>query len=668
MQTANRVTSEEITLQQITQENYFFNIPIYQRLYVWGKDQVEALLSDLWEACEQGKDVFYLGTALVIENKGQPEKASPENHYFDLIDGQQRLTTLWLISLAWKEKDGGELEKFRYTQFGDQKQHRIKFAIRPKIATFFENIIEGKDARLPEAKQLEDAMATIENFASKQQVNSKFDIPKLANFILNKVQFVFSQVPQNADLNKIFELINNRGVQLQHHEILKAKLLKEIGTAEEREHYGQLWDACSHMGDYVERNLKHTTKINLTDIISDGRPVSAEAVIGKLKDFHNSKTDEDKRTLMDILKSDPPETSHKESSSENDQDDYETGKVRSIITFPMLLQHTLRIWLVKKNRDDIERIQDKDLIAIFENSWLNPPKKESEPEAKAESKQEEAKSFIELLWDTRFQFDNHIIKWVKDGDEDVHAIKPLKYNEGRLSREMTASETSRSFTLLQSMLYHSQPTTTQYWLTPLLKHLLDKKGKEPLSYLQYLDNQLFCCDREDTLLQKTYEHMKEGYSTYHKESADILDKPLGVSFPHYWFYKLEYILWSQGKNDAWKSFRITARNSVEHISPQNPEAHDDNTVSEEQLNSFGNLALVSRSLNSEYSNKPFREKRERFLGKNRQRVDSLKMDLIYRNEKWNDTLARCHQEDMKKTFEDYFKSVNDAAYKPLRLE
>ncbi len=71
------------------------------------------------------------------------------------------------------------------------------------------------------------------------------------------------------------------------------------------------------------------------------------------------------------------------------------------------------------------------------------------------------------------------------------------------------------------------------------------------------------------------------------------------------------------------------------------------------LDHFGNLALVSRSLNSEYGNMPYNEKQRRFINSNKSRVDSLKMDLIYVNEQWNDTKAFAHQQEMIDCLESY---------------
>ena len=655
-----QVQSTLVTLNDIVERDFFFNIPIYQRLYVWGKNQIETLLSDIWEACKEEKEVFYLGGTLVIERKAIDQHSPHQaGRYFDLIDGQQRFTTLWLISLAWQEW----LSDYRYQETTEGLRHRINFAIRPQVKRFFDATIAGHTTSLPEARQLEDALAIIENFVNhKDQDNDPLDIPRLTRFIFEKVKLVFTQVPENTDLNKLFEVINNRGMQLQHHEILKARLLGKLSNTQQRECYGQLWDACSFMGDHVEKNLKLATDIKLIDYFendaskSDSEALaSAPKVLQALNGLLNAEEDTE-LSLSAILESSEIEASDRK---QGDEDDYESGydsdKVRSIITFPMLLQHVLRIWLVTEDRPDVAKILDKDLIAIFERSWLNDGASE-----------QDVKTFIELLWEVRYLFDKYVIKWVEDEDEEVHSIRRLRKNKNTSSRNASYSlsrestDSNGGFALLQSMLYHSQQMTTQYWLTPLLKYLLDHPGGEPYLYLKYLDNQLFCTGRSSALIERTRKPLEDSFALKRKRRFEELDETLGVGFPHYWFYKLEYILWTQlkdEKNDNWRSFRMTARNSVEHISPQTPEQRDTSTVSDKVLDSFGNLALVSRSINSEYSNLPFNEKRQRFLNKNRSGVDSLKMALIYEHTQWNDDLARQHQDDMIDRFVSYYRSV-----------
>jgi hypothetical protein len=109
---------------------------------------------------------------------------------------------------------------------------------------------------------------------------------------------------------------------------------------------------------------------------------------------------------------------------------------------------------------------------------------------------------------------------------------------------------------------------------------------------------------------------------------------------------------------------MTAKNSVEHVSPQNAEAFDSNTVSENTLDSFGNLGLVSRGVNSEYGNKPYVEKRARFRERNAHRADSLKLALIYQNEHWNDALANQHRAEMIAEYRAYAASLKRLPNQP----
>ncbi len=206
------------------------------------------------------------------------------------------------------------------------------------------------------------------------------------------------------------------------------------------------------------------------------------------------------------------------------------------------------------------------------------------------------------------------------------------------------------------MLYHSQQLTTHYWLTPYLNQLLENKGTKNYEYLRHLDNYLLAGNDSESLINRTHKFL---VNPYMKTEIDysILLEPEGTAFAHYWFYKLEFILWfllKDSHGERWREFRFTAKNSVEHISPQTPQENDTNRVGKLVLNTFGNLSLVSRSINSEYSNLPYNEKRQRFINKNKNQLDSLKMALIYGHGNWSDTLAKEHQDNMLNYMDEYF--------------
>ena len=639
------VHSELRVLSDIVTDGMRFCVPIYQRLYVWDADQVRTLLEDLWTAFETDKGIYYLGGTLVVKSRDERGE-----EIYDLIDGQQRFTTLWMMAVAWH----GAMEPFVFRRQGRTFEQRMDFPIRPEVRDYFSRQAADTGGELGSHPLIVDALERLRSFKNERSAvaNDKWD--RFVEFVYTKVTLLLTTVPRHTDLNKLFEVINNRGIQLQHHDILKAKLLARIGDAKTRNRYAKLWDACAEMDGFVERNLRRMTHVKVTDLYTkdeegDGVELlaNAEHVLALLED---QEVDAFALTLDTIL-SEP--AYNREGPPEDEEDEeYEARDVRSIIGFPLLLQHTLRIWLQRRGHADLPKILEKELLTLFAEHFL--------PRCTSEA---DVASFVELLWEIRYLFDKHIIKWVTLDEEEQHLICAL-YRSSSTSRGKIYYSLQRrhrpndGFSLLQSMLYHSQQITTHYWLTPLLSYLHQFPDATPLPYLQHLDNHLLSVADDGTLAERTHAFLDQPWLEG-KLDCTVLAESLGVAFPHYWFYKLEFILWLTNypglTEDQRGAFRITAKNSVEHVSPQNPLKVDTNTVSDAVRDQFGNLALVSRSINSEYSNLPFVEKRTRFLNRNTTRIDSLKSMLIYRNEMWNDALALEHQRQMISVVKDYLQ-------------
>lgn len=625
-----------------------FNIPIYQRLYVWGDDQVLTLLNDVVNAYERDADIFFLGGTLLVEQEAEAGRC------FDLIDGQQRFTTLWLLCHAWR----GKLKPFLTAKQGEYVESRLRFAIRPEVNQFLELLAfgsNGKPAAEEEATQrMRTALALMCSLFEKRPlpagVTSKdAHLAGLAEFVFTKVKFVVTSVPRETDLNKLFEVINNRGVQLQHHEILKARMLDALQEVE-RGPYALLWEACADMENFIERNLSGVSGVpahEVADLYERNKLADAETVMGVMQARKQSERDHHALGLEEILNAqEEPEAQENKSGDEENEPTW----VRSMFGFPLFLQHTLRIWLHKKNRADVPRLLDGELQTLFETHFFNDDAWRAE----------NVRSFIKLLWKLRVIFDEHMIKWADQGEEEIHLISKISVSTNNGKRYMSRArgvDAHRGFSLLQSMLYHSQEITTQYWVTPLLLFMHDhpEAGVEKyFDYLRHLDNHLLGSASDESLVLRTQKFMADPWRRCELIHQTALKEPSGVKFAHYWFYKLEFVLWfKKVRNiDAWSQFRLTAKSSVEHISPQTPTERDDNRVVH-ALDNFGNLALVSRSLNSEYSNLPYNEKRQRFINNNKRRLDSLKMDLIYQDEKWDDTKAFAHQQQMIECLDAY---------------
>lgn len=647
------INSRTISLKEISAQGIYFQIPVYQRLYVWGVEQVKTLLDDLRSAWQDNHPIAYLGGILVVERRR--DTATVE---YDLIDGQQRFTTLWLLALAFRE----ELAPFLATQHGGEVRLRLGFPIRADIEKAFrKSYVAGKDPSVTE-DGISSALAEIDGFRA---TFAKKDLQAFTRYLFDKVTVVMTDFPPAMDLNKMFEVINNRGMQLQHHDILKARLLHLIPEALERDRYAALWESCAYMDDYVERNLRRISGIKPLDLFDNSSArkdqeslARAVHVLKVLKAGYKAKDQAPSTSLISILRSKANVAAVKK--NELDEESEQELKVRSIVSFSMLLQHTLRIWLHEASRPDLPRVQDKDLLALFDAHFFG-----------RKASRESVLSFIELLWEVRYVFDKHVIKWVSVDGEDHphHLIQEMSKKKSKSSSDNEYMSLIREqggmteFALLQSMLYHSQQITTHYWLTPLLAHMRKarKSRQEYLSYLKHLDNHLHCTTDPRPLVEKSRFFLENPDGKLPLvDVASYFSENRGVRYPHYWFYKLEFVLWSTngaGLSQLHRaSFRITAKNSVEHISPQNPDVHDDNPVSDEVLDSFGNLALVSRGINSEYGNMTFRRKQLKFVESNRQRIDSLKLKVIYEHKAWGDVAAKAHQLAMVGLLSEYMGS------------
>jgi hypothetical protein len=658
----DKVVSELYNIKAIIDKDCRYNIPRYQRLYVWEDEQVKTLFNDIFTASQSKKDMYYIGGIITV-------KHNTLLNCFDLVDGQQRFTTLWLLA----NELGSGIQHFTRCSEG----LRLNFSIRPNVDSYFNHLLIKKDEQENDTEfddliRISKARKTIQSLIT-ENLNTTESKDSFIDFLSERVKMVVTEVPKDTDLNKLFETLNNRGVQLAQHEILKARLLAKIDNRPKRYRYGALWNACCDMNNYVERSLTYETgnARAIASTYTDWSGVHDWSQIQDVLKSRNSKAE--KLNLKDIIEKDT--IWEKEDQFNKDERDFneihheatdeEIEPVRSILTFPLLLLHTLRIFLYQKTKSDIQRINEKELLTVFDNHLFI----DEFDDIKIKNREEEKESiaFMNLLFKVREVFDKYIIKWVEQSQNDeVHLIKEVKkknQKKGGQSWYLRRLKTQKfdGLAFLQSILYHSQQNTTQYWLTPFIYRLLKFPSfDEAFVTLKKLDNLLFSTMQEHRgLPERTWECMDD-YPELTTDTSVLLEDS-GTGFPHYWFYKLEFVLWHERekfeKQEEWKHYKITARNSIEHISPQNPREAKDKLCIDE-LDHFGNLVLVTRSINSEYSDLAYIEKKAKFLNKkSKGSIDSLKSDLVYKNDNWNDQLAKNHEEQMIDLLKSYFEKT-----------
>lgn len=651
------VDTQVLTLSFINEHNYMFSIPSYQRPYVWPDEDVLKLINDINNARIAKDDNYFIGTVLTSK------QTDNGINVYELIDGQQRTTTLMLIALAFKKV--GVLSPLADVSTFD-KQPRLQFSIRDQVQQLLGSLAGLEDYVFPGDVAISDnpyltrvyaALTVLQQWVVALSVEDRMS---LAGYIFERVQWVNNTVSADMDLSRLFSTMNTTGIQLEQADILKSKLLKQVKT--DKPLFDAIWVACEHMDNYFERNLR---KVFPAAPWNDIKPED-------LSDFDkfpevlltSEKAKASGLTIAELAKT-PDTTARNENKADDTIEAYDLDKktvyCRSIIGFPLLLIHAYRIFLAlhPDKQDDIGlRVHKDKLLKTFE-----PLTKTSESEVKR---------FIKTLWQVRYQFDRWIVKWVERDDSDEEQLlltKISRSQSGGKSWYINRAQSDLSpLSMLQCVRNFTGERSAQYWLTPFIAGLIeaditDDKRAEKL--LERVDNELSLTtetQKEASFKQALQKSVQvEGWTS----KKLYLEQSEGTSFEHYWFQKLEYLLWKKMKQEdavekEFKKYRITSKNSVEHVHAQKEEHKK--PLDKSLLDSFGNLVLLSPGENSSYSNQAVKKKMVDFAAKSQ--YDSLKLkaifDLSNKGENWGESEIRQHQKEMLGILSNHYAEANEA--------
>lgn len=641
---ATRATigGEKIENKEVNLLDKSFEIPVYQRLYEWEKEQIETLLDDMKKACEldkqnelvKDKKEYFIGTvttSIKANKDGRDNKNDETNKIYMLIDGQQRLTTLWFIGFYLASKNCPNWKEFVIRgenlriamSIRDNEQNSLT-NLAKKIVDDKHKFEQDKDGKVNLFKELQNIHQNIinafkcieswfnENF-SKDDNKKEIDFERLncfANFIYTKACFVFVTLAQNTDLNRFFVRMNNRGKQLEKHEILKARILGEIRKVYDKNNklkqdesdeiwkkYAKIWDLCSDMDKYIFQSASDRSILKSKSQNEN----SAES----------SNNNDSLVKIADIVEKYKIPEANK--SKEKDS----PSKVESIVDFPTFLLHCYKLWVAKKcnNKEILQKIsitKDNLLEIMWDNQIVKGKKKELiiddnfTFDSKSNAKQN-CKEFIIDMLRYRVLFDYFVIK--NTLGDDGFAIMRFYESNGSYQPKAKSFE---NLTMIQNYLRVARQGEKQnyhHWLTPFLRFLsennfldcksqeisnnqntqkkkkigffqskaenlvenlkVDSSNKENeakcVEFLQKLDTKLAIEQlpkesskngNENTLLPTSNEILRDLDSVNHFEVDKKFSENDQWSFLkygneiRYWFYRLEYYLWKNGvKND-----------------------------------------------------------------------------------------------------------------------
>ncbi|MDR2972022.1 MAG: DUF262 domain-containing HNH endonuclease family protein [Bacteroidales bacterium] len=590
-------------ISTILQNKYV--VPLYQRNFAWEDEEISQLLQDIYESFKKAPyGNYYIGSLVVIKRK---------NGNYEVIDGQQRLTAITLIS---KVLDSGI------------KDPKLFYDSRPEVEAFFNSFYQTgqtNDVTFDyKVSHLINAIDYINNakLNSEENIDIKIkslgvDFDNFKSYFLNNVVLVFVELPTETDVASYFEIMNNRGQQLQKQEILKAKLLDKIKKpdgshdTEKQKVYSNIWDACSQMNIHIQKLFESAERKVLFDENYDALPNKTE--IEKLlpqtvnsEDTQPPKQQQTTNFSIDSILSKALQFTNKNNNQNNEDIEEDESDDKSIIDFPNFLMHIMKL----KYTSYQENNQKKE-IQLNERFLLDTYDKIEN--------QVNVEDFIADLLYYRTIFDKYVVKATTDEntedkyewtlkqaykseytDKDGKKKTSLKYKNTFGDQELQ-NRIIKCLSMLQvtfrTRIYKNWLQEVLKWFTPSIETDVLK-----IDYRKKLDDLVlsYYADK-DRNFKNEIDNVTVSYAK-------------GTDTPHFLFNFIDYLYWIANKTKYNESkqenekianldnvidFNFNYRNSVEHHLPQSFEGQ---TYAKILIDNLGNLCLVSKSANSRMNN------------------------------------------------------------------
>ena len=254
----NNVDPKNVTLAQLIQGR-LFRIPQYQRTYSWQSKQRREMFGDIQRVYDQGNDRFHFMATIVGLRRDSKTIMTEEHQVIEIVDGQQRITTLILLLKAvTKAVDSSDSKEVQIGQNIDRSLVKDDEATLLLLQTnhdgsdHFANYLRqgthasSKDAKTFADRELLSAMEDCEQFVAEWQQNGR-SLESLVTLLRNRLSFIFHEISDEGLVYSVFEVLNSRGLEVSWFDRLKSMLMAiifENGTGNSSEtidEVHQLW-------------------------------------------------------------------------------------------------------------------------------------------------------------------------------------------------------------------------------------------------------------------------------------------------------------------------------------------------------------------------------------------------------------------------------------------
>ena len=630
--------------QFFSQHDSKYIIPPYQRNYAWEEQEITELLRDIIDyAYINNHNSYYIGTIILFEREKRGESGEI---LFETIDGQQRITTLnILLSVLKHFANEGPIYK---NEIPDMNWYELNLIFDSRINStdtmndLFEygEITDPSKCNIAIKAGFDIIKQHLLSIIKEKNFTSPVSLNSFCNYLFDKVEVLQVLVPKGTDLNHYFEIMNSRGEQLEKHEILKSRFLEKLTDKKQQYVFNVLWEACSNIEKYVQYGFHSSIR---KKIFGDGLNTiihnNFESIVYI---FPDSDAVLQTQSLQDIING----MIYDNGNQDREKNDFNSERFHSVINFPNLLLHVLRVMTGK----DIA-LDDKQLLDQF-NNYFN---------------EQFAKEFIYNLLKAKFLTDKYVIKREYLQDKESWSLKSIKRFQGNninytntFGSDDDENGDNKEIIMLLSMFHVSIPSQNyKHWFSAVLNYLLkNETNVDPINYKFFLEN-LAKSYLYDNYLSVPV-NKKDYYTIIFKNNCmpintiseidlHLLNK--GTSVENFIFNLLDYLLW-KNKCISDNSFEFSFRSSVEHFYPQHPangeKLTEINGFGEEYINSFGNLCLLSSNKNSRFTNNLPLAKVANFADTTHESLKlKLMMGITKENQQWRVDEIAAHGNDME---------------------
>ncbi len=249
---SKKISGSEYPLEKIFSSDFEYHIPTYQRPYSWTIDQTSELLNDLYDFYKtESEEGYFLGSIVLIKQE--------TDKYSEVIDGQQRLTTLTIlfatICSLLKEQERRIDMKGYITEPGSPSrglEPKPRLTLRDRDKDFFQKYVQ--DINFDEliridTKQLEnESQRNIQKNSEYflKALHSKFEehpeqLDEFIRFLVTRCYLVAVSTPSQQSAFRVFSVMNSRGLDLQPTDIIKADIIGNIDPSKQ-DSFNERWE------------------------------------------------------------------------------------------------------------------------------------------------------------------------------------------------------------------------------------------------------------------------------------------------------------------------------------------------------------------------------------------------------------------------------------------